>query len=287
MRYYRSRSTQGQTLFVEDDDTLYDLSSADPNLRGFVDIARAAAVTRQDVDLVAERLLTAAEETNRLPTGLATPVHAEEVWAAGVTYEISEQARKDESDLPEIYLRVYQAERPELFFKASAGRTVDPGGAIGIREDSEWNVPEPELGMVLFRGQPLGYTIGNDVSSRSIEGSNPLYLPQAKVYDRCCAFGPCIATPDTVGNPHSLTMSISVRRDDQVIYDETTTTAEMTRTVDELADWLRRHNRLPEVTVLLTGTSLVPPPEFTLAAGDEVTIEIEKIGTLVNEVTVV
>lgn len=140
---------------------------------------------------------------------------------------------------------------------------------------------------MLYRGDAVGYTIGNDVSSRAIEGANPLYLPQAKVYDRACSVGSCVASPATVGDPHDLEMRMSISRDDDAVYDETTSTAEMVRTRDELVDWLSRPNRLPELTVLLTGTSLVPIYSFTLEAGDQVAIELESIGTLVNEVTIV
>jgi 2-dehydro-3-deoxy-D-arabinonate dehydratase len=185
-------------------------------------------------------------------------------------------------DTPDIYVDVYDAERPEIFFKATAERTVGPGEAIGVRGDSDWNVPEPELGVVLYRGDTVGYTVGNDVSSRAIEGANPLYLPQAKVYDRCCALGPCVATD--VSDPHDLELSMTITRDGETVYEGATSTAEMVRTCEELVSYLTRHNTLPEVTVLLTGTSLVPEDEFTLQPGDGVTIDIEDIGTLSNPV---
>jgi 2-dehydro-3-deoxy-D-arabinonate dehydratase len=216
----------------------------------------------------------------------STPVAAGEIWAAGVTYHISEEAREAESDQPDVYQRVYGSERPEIFFKATPSRTVDPGEAIGIRGDSEWDVPEPELGIVLYDGEIVGYTIGNDVSSRSIEGENPLYLPQAKVYDRCCSIGPTMVAAEAV-DPHDLAMGMTIERDGAVVYQDRTSTAEMVRTCEELADYLGRHNTLPDLTVLLTGTSLVPPDEFTLAEGDVVTIDVENIGTLRNGVTVV
>jgi 2-dehydro-3-deoxy-D-arabinonate dehydratase len=184
--------------------------------------------------------------------------------------------------MPDIYVDVYDAERPEIFFKATAERTVGPGEAIGVRGDSDWNVPEPELGVVLYRGDTVGYTVGNDVSSRAIEGANPLYLPQAKVYDRCCALGPCVATD--VSDPHDLELSMTITRDGETVYEGATSTAEMVRTCEELVSYLTRHNTLPEVTVLLTGTSLVPEDEFTLQPGDGVTIDIEDIGTLSNPV---
>ena len=171
--------------------------------------------------------------------------------------------------------------------KSTPHRTSGPFEPIGIREDSPWNVPEPELAFVLFRGEIVGYTVGNDISSRSIEGENPLYLPQAKLYDASCAIGPCVATPDVVGDPQDLDISCSIYRDEVDVFSGTTSTAEMARTCQELADWLLRHNHVPDMTTVLTGTSLVPPPEFTLQEGDVVSITIENIGTLENDVTVV
>ena len=175
------------------------------------------------------------------------------------------------------------SDRPELFLKATPSRTVGPWEDIGVRGDSGWDVPEPELGVVLHRGEIVGYTIGNDVSSRDIEGKNPLYLPQAKVYDRCCSIGPCIATDETVEDPHDLEMSLTIERDGEIMYEDSTSTSEMATTCEELVSYLKQHNVLPETLVLLTGTALVPPESFTLTEGDEVTIDIDRIGRLVNE----
>jgi 2-dehydro-3-deoxy-D-arabinonate dehydratase len=215
----------------------------------------------------------------------ALPVVPDEVWAAGVTYKISEEARAEESTMPEMYMDVYDAERPEIFFKATASRTVGPGEAVGIRADSTWDVPEPELGVVLHEGDIVGYTAGNDVSSRDIEGANPLYLPQAKVYDRCCSLGPCVASPASVEDPHDLEMAVEIERDGETVFEDATSTAEMVRTCEELVSFLTRHNVVPETAVLLTGTSLVPPDEFTLHPGDEVRLDLENVGSLSNPVT--
>lgn len=287
MRYFRRRTSAGHALVADDGDAFYDLSVARPELSGFGDLARVAAVADVGVDALAGRLLADAPRLDGRPSELVTPVRAAEVWAAGVTYHISEAAREAESQLPEMYLQVYEAERPELFFKATPSRTVGPDEAVGIRSDSDWDVPEPELGLVLYRGETVGYTVGNDVSSRDIEGQNPLYLPQAKVYDRCCALGPCVASPDAVGDPTDLGMSMRIRRDGDVVFEDATSTAEMVRDPEALVEWLDRHNRLPDVAVLLTGTSLVPPDGFTLEAGDVVDIDIEHIGTLSNDVVAV
>ncbi len=285
MHYYRHVAADGSRLVASDGGDAYDLTAVKPDLRSFADLARAAAITDADVDGVAGGLL------DRAPTfetsGPARVPEIDEVWAAGVTYEISEQARESESGMPEMYLDVYGAERPEIFFKATPGRTVGPGEAIGVRADSEWNVPEPELGIVLHHGEVVGYTVGNDVSSRDIEGANPLYLPQAKVYDRCCALGPCVASPGTIGDPHDLEMSMTISRDGERVFEGSTSTGEMARSCEELVDYYNRHNAVPERSVLLTGTSIVPPDEFDLQEGDAVSIDIERIGTLENPVVTV
>ena len=215
---------------------------------------------------------------------LLSPLVPKEVWAAGVTYGLSRDERQKESSLPEVYARVFRSERPEVFFKATAERCVGPFDAIGIRGDSNWNVPEAELAFVLYQDEIVGYTIGNDVSSRSIEGENPLYLPQAKIYDRCCAIGPCVVTPAEIPDPHKLTVQCEIIREGNTIFSEQTSTAEMVRTCQELARVVRKHNPLPDGTVVLTGTGLVPPENISLLAGDRVKITIEKIGTLENPV---
>lgn len=284
MRYYRLTTGDDGRLIAVDDDVAYDLTAVKPRLDGFADLAAAANVADAGVDALAADLTADAPRIQFAPEDAALPVVPEEVWAAGVTYEISEEAREAESGMPEMYLDVYGAERPEIFFKATPSRTVGPAESIGVRGDSSWNVPEPELGIVLYDGDIVGYTVGNDVSSRSIEGENPLYLPQAKVYDRCCSLGPCIASPEEVGDPHDLTMSMSIVRDGETLYDDETSTGKMARTCEELVDYWTAHNTVPEVGVLLTGTSLVPEEGFTLQPDDEVSIAIEGIGDLTNPV---
>ena len=285
MRYYQRRQDGRTRLLATTDGEAYDLTSAKSGLDSFRALARAADVTDRTLNQVAQPLLDGSEtipirQIDRKPE---FPLVAEEVWAAGVTYQISEEARSEESGMPEIYVDVYGADRPELFLKSTPGRTVGPGEDIGVRGDSEWNVPEPELGVVLYRGEIVGYTIGNDVSSRSIEGANPLYLPQAKIYDRCCSLGPCIATD--IDDPHDLGMSLSIYRDDAAVFEGRTSTGEMVRTCKELVSYLTRHNAVPELTVLLTGTSIVPNDDFSLRPGDTVVADIEEIGTLRNPVT--
>jgi 2-dehydro-3-deoxy-D-arabinonate dehydratase len=215
------------------------------------------------------------------------PIDSQEVWAAGVTYYRSRTARMAESEVAgggSFYDRVYTAERPELFFKALAHRVAGPDEKVRIRRDSKWNVPEPELALVISpAGKITGYTIGNDMSSRDIEGENPLYLPQAKVYDRSCALGPAIlATGEPL--PSTTVISIEIRRAGAVFFSDSTTLAAMKRHPEELVEYLYRETSFPNGCILLTGTGIVPPDTFTLQSGDEIAITIDGIGTLRNSV---
>jgi 2-dehydro-3-deoxy-D-arabinonate dehydratase len=214
---------------------------------------------------------------------LLPPVRPAEVWAAGVTYERSRDARTLESGRLDVYERVYEAERPELFLKATAARVVGPNAAIGVRGDSAWQVPEPELALVLAAdGAVLGYTIGNDVSSRDIEGENPLYLPQAKIFAGSCALGPVVVTSNEIADPYDLAIGVRIERAGETIFDGATSTARLHTRLDTLTAYLARENWLAPATVLLTGTGVVPPDEFTLAPGDVVEIACPAIGTLRN-----
>lgn len=286
MRYYRFDSGGEPRLLGRDGDELIDLTSANPDLRSLSQLLSAAEASGQSLDEAAEQLIGRADpiEIDQLDHDAALPVVPDEVWAAGVTYEISEQAREDESRLPEVYRDVYHSDRPELFFKATSSRTVGPGESIGVRKDSDWNVPEPELAVILYDGSIVGYTIGNDVSSRAIEGENPLYLPQAKIYERCCSIGPCFVPESMIDDPHDLEISMEIRRENEVVFDGFTSTAQMVRRCDELVSYLKRSNVIPTITVLLTGTSLVPPDAVSLKPDDVVEIQIESIGTLQNPV---
>jgi 2-dehydro-3-deoxy-D-arabinonate dehydratase len=223
-----------------------------------------------------------------LPLGSVTlkaPIDRQEVWAAGVTYLRSRDARMEESSQRDVYDRVYDADRPELFLKATPNRVSGPGEVIAIRGDSGWDVPEPELAILLnARGELVGYTIGNDVSSRSIEGENPLYLPQAKVYSRCAALGPTVVTVDELPDVSNLEIELTIHRAGTVLFRDTTATSQLHRTLSDLVAYLLRHNEYPAGVFLMTGTGIVPPSEFTLQDGDEVTIRIDGIGSLVNPV---
>lgn len=218
---------------------------------------------------------------------LLAPVDGQtEVWAAGVTYERSRTARMAESERSaDIYDRVYDAERPELFFKSAAWRVSGPGVPVSVRADSAINVPEPELAAVLNAfGEIVGYTICNDMSSRSIEGENPLYLPQAKIYLGGCAAGPCIRPAWEVADPYALTMSLTITRGGSVVWNGTASTGGLRRRVPELASYLFREDEFPAGVLLSTGTSLVPDLPFSLRPGDTVAISISSIGELTNPV---
>ncbi|WP_440767108.1 fumarylacetoacetate hydrolase family protein [Natronorubrum sp. DTA7] len=285
MRYQRLSAGGQHRLIAVDDETAYDLTAVKPRLDGFGELAATADIAGLEIDEMASDLTDEAPTVSldSLTDG-TLPLVPQEVWAAGVTYEISEEAREAESGMPEMYLHAYEAERPEIFFKATPSRTVGPGEAVGIRADSAWDVPEPELGIVLYDGSTVGYTIGNDMSSREIEGENPLYLPQAKMYERCCSIGPCVASAAEVGDPHELTMAMEITRDDEILYEGETSIGNMARTCDELVKYWRDHDVVPELGVLLTGTSLVPDDGFTLQPDDEVRITIDEIGELTNPV---
>ena len=294
MRYYQFLCGSKVHVGVEVDvGVVTDLTSITTEADSTLSLLKAAHLGGVGIDDIAERILERGGD-EEVSVGelcssdaLLTPLFAPEIWAFGVTYMDSMRERQSESGSPDVYAQVYNADRPEAFFKSTAERLVSPGKALGIRADSEWDVPEPELAFVLYDGQIVGYTIGNDMSSRSIEGANPLYLPQAKVYDRSCSIGPSFATPDVVGDVQKLDVDLRIERDGETVFEGSANTSLMKRDCNHLADWLQRHNRVPNGTTVCTGTGTIPPPEFTLAEGDVVSISIDEIGTLVNRVVVV
>jgi 2-dehydro-3-deoxy-D-arabinonate dehydratase len=238
------------------------------------------------VDIVSQLLAGSPGMVSAENVTLLAPIDRQEVWAAGVTYRRSQVARMAESQgAATFYDKVYVADRPELFFKATPHRVAGPFEAVRIRRDASWNVPEPELALVLnSRLELVGFTIGNDMSSRDIEGENPLYLPQAKVYDACCGVGPWITLAETMPAPDEIGIELTIERDGQMVFQGTTSVSQMARGFSELIDWLARDNSFPGGVLLLTGTGIVPADGFTLAAGDAVRISIAGIGTLVNPV---
>ncbi|MDO1512776.1 fumarylacetoacetate hydrolase family protein [Maribacter confluentis] len=218
---------------------------------------------------------------------LKAPVKSQEIWASGVTYYNSKLGREEESKESggsSFYARVYEADRPELFFKATAHRTVGNGGTVRIRKDSTWNVPEPELSLVITStGKIIGYTIGNDMSSRSIEGENPLYLPQAKTYDGCAALGPCVLLSyDPL--PKNTQIGLIIKRAGTIAFKKEIGIDQIKRELGDIVAYLYRECSFPNGSILMTGTGIIPPTEFTLAIGDEVIISIDGIGSLVNTV---
>ena len=282
-----------------------DQDGGTPRLAAVTDDERAYALEERDLLALVRRAekegISPAEAARRQIGGarpvaedwrtlnLLVPVEAPEVWASGVTYERSKEARNEESQgasgQETVYDKVYQAERPEIFFKSTAARTVGPNRPVCIRSDSSWQVPEPELGLVLDRnGRILGYTVGNDMSCRDIEGENPLYLPQAKIWRRSCAIGPAVRLAETVANPYDLTIELRIYRGGELAVQGSASTGQLKRKLDELVSYLARDNELYDGTVLLTGTCIVPPGRFTLQPGDRIEIEITGIGTLVNPV---
>lgn len=228
---------------------------------------------------------TVARET--LLRDIEAPIQNQEVWASGVTYLRSKVGRQEESKNSggsDFYARVYEAERPELFFKATPSRVVGPGGKVRIRRDSTWDVPEPELTLVITsKGNIIGYTIGNDMSSRSIEGENPLYLPQAKTYDGSAALGPCIYVTKDPLPPNTL-IQLDIDRNNKKVFEGSIAIDQIKRTFKELAGFLFRETSFPNGCFLMTGTGIVPGNDFTLQPGDKVTINIGPIGTLINTV---
>ncbi|HMG01850.1 MAG TPA: fumarylacetoacetate hydrolase family protein [Edaphobacter sp.] len=273
MKLYRTRSgfyAENGDSYFSVEATSWDELIASPNVYERVEAALAG---RSIPSLDQEQILA--------------PANNQEVWAAGVTYFRSRDARIEESKDAgggTFYDRVYNAERPELFFKATGRRVVGPGQPVRIRTDAKWSVPEPELTLLISStGSITGYTIGNDMSSRDIEGENPLYLPQAKVYDGSCALGPAILlSPDPL--PRTTAIEIEVLRNNSVAFSGTTTLAELKRDPKLLAEYLFRDNTFPDGVFLMTGTGIVPADDFTLASGDIIRITIEGIGTLENPV---
>ncbi|HAA69487.1 MAG: 2-hydroxyhepta-2,4-diene-1,7-dioate isomerase [Planctomycetaceae bacterium] len=282
MKLARFKDGQGDVAVgIIRDDQLFPLDTSNSQYRQLSDILEA------DDPAAAVAALPAAETGIPLEqVVLLPPIDNQEVWAAGVTYKRSQTARMEESETSaDCYDRVYQSARPEIFLKATPNRVSGPGEPVRIRADSKWDVPEPELALVMnSRLELVGFTIGNDVSSRDIEGENPLYLPQAKVYNQCCGLGPYIVLASSVADPSALEISLSIERDGNSAFQGETSISEMARSFDDLLGWLGRENSFPNGAFLLTGTGIVPDSDFTLQDGDLVHISISGIGTLSNPV---
>lgn len=266
-------------------DTIFDLTSVPDRGLTTLDAALALSVSELQARLTEIPANSLQTYGRGHEADLLKPIESQEVWAAGVTYQISRDARIEESQRKDVYQWVYGADRPELFFKATGERTAGPNEPIWIRADSTWDAPEPELALVLNnRLEIVGYTIGNDVSSRSIEGENPLYLPQAKVYYGCCALGPAITPAWVLPSDTDFEIEMCIRRGSETVYEGRTSTKSMVRSFEHLIEYLGRDNLFPHGAILLTGTSLVPTSDFTLEGGEEVKITIDHIGILCNPV---
>ena len=302
MKYFRLIDSYGNlSIAVETGENLLeDITSVEDDIDDISTLIKTSSISGVPIDNLSREILESGEadtmdlnellESSRSGSGdlrLDRPFDPPEVWAAGVTYKNSEMERRRESDTPDIYSNVYNADRPEVFLKSTSSRCMGPFDDVGIRPDSTWDVPEPELAFVIYKGDIVGYTAGNDMSSRSIEGENPLYLPQAKFYDQSCSIGPCFVTPETIKNPQDLNVSCSVIREKKEVFTAQTSTKEMARTCKEISEWLQKSNQVPDLTTVLTGTSIVPPPEFTLQDGDIVIVMVEGIGILENTVITV
>jgi len=278
---FRTSGLETRVGMVIDDSTLLDLTPAGLDcLQPVLESSNPLS----DLNALADSKLP------RIPMTRATlcaPVDRHEVWAAGVTYLKSKKARMDESEFSaNAYDRVYDAERPEIFFKSIADKVVGPEDWVGIRRDSKWNVPEPELALVFnSKGRVVGYTIGNDMSSRDIEGENLLYLPQAKTYERSCALGPWILIGADEHQAREWRISLAIQRNQQSVFQGEISVNQLKRSFDELANALFRCQDFPHGAVLLTGTGIVPDDTFTLQSNDVISIEINGIGLLINTVT--
>lgn len=286
----------GPRTGVEIDGVVHDVTDTFPAVSGWLQasVGRVAQAVEELVDAAKTAPLQVASATLDQTPGLdhphwLPPVDRQDVWAAGVTYERSRAARQEEAvDGGDVYARVYTAARPEIFFKAQAPWVVSPHDAVGIRRDATWNVPEAELALVINPAlEIVGYTVGNDMSSRDIEGENPLYLPQAKIYNRSCALGPRIVLQPITETWPQLAIHIRIEREGTEVFAGSSHTRLIRRSPRELVECLGRCLAFPYGAVLLTGTGIVPPESFTLAAGDRITIVIDGAGELSNGVTVV
>lgn len=283
---YLNDQKQKQLAVVSNDNKVFDLPFLD-----FMSLVNFAREKDQSVLQVATALIEKASDEKVLENlTLTTPIDAPEVWASGVTYEKSREARNYEAtqgklDSDTFYDKVYDAVRPEIFFKSTSARTVGPNDPVYLRSDSNWQIPEPELGLVIDKtGEVLGYIVGNDMSCRDIEGENPLYLPQAKIWKNSCSIGPAILLKEAVEDPYDLKIICRIFRDNEKVFEGEAQARQLKRSLEELVHYLILDNDIPDGTVLLTGTCIVPPNEFTLNDQDLIEIEIPRIGVLSNPV---
>lgn len=292
IRFINNDNSVSIGVINERENVITDLTDIDHSLTDVITLFNQAKKESLTTSKYIEKLLAETKQKRMYhynEVKLLTPVHAPEVWACGVTYQDSRRARNAESKMRDLketfYDKVYSADRPELFLKSTERRTKATNEPLMLRGDSNWIVPEPELSLVVTSNKELvGFTIGNDLSSRDIEGENPLYLPQAKIWNASCSIGPAILLADSVINPYNIEIICRITRNEKVVFYGTANTKQLNRTFEELMEYLFRYNTVYDGTVLMTGTCIVPPDEFTLQDGDIVEIEIPSIGTLVNPI---
>ncbi|MCH2673599.1 MAG: fumarylacetoacetate hydrolase family protein [Dehalococcoidia bacterium] len=274
-----------EKVVVDDGEKISDITKLRPSIKSSLDLIKVALSNDITVSEYIRKTITKNKE-NLSKSELINariPIDSPETWAFGVTYEDSMKERQAESDTPDVYGKVYVADRPEAFFKSTLARLKGPNDKVGIRLDSTWDVPEPELTFIIYQGKIIGFTVGNDMSSRSIEGANPLYIPQAKIFNNSASIGPCWVPIELI-DYNNLKVEMIITRISEKVFSGSGSTSLMKRKCDELNDWLHRSNDIPDGTTVMTGTGTIPPEDFTLQEGDEISITIENIGTLVNKV---
>jgi 2-dehydro-3-deoxy-D-arabinonate dehydratase len=288
MRYVRVDTDDGAHLLATDEEETYDLTAdSDGQLRTIADLAAQIENDSESLDDATMTVRDSPAGDFDLPAETLLAIDNGEIWAADSTYEHSTTSRKERSSVPAAYDSLLDADRPELLLKATPQRAVGYGGDVGIRTDSDRNAAEATLAAVACQGSIVGYTVGLGVRSRSIEAENPLYVQQACTYDRCCALGPAIVSTDDVDDPTGLDVSMTVHSNGARVFESTGTTAKLRRTPAELMTALGSHQNLPDPTVLFTGGAVVPSADFTLTAGDQITVQIDSLGALQVTVTTV
>lgn len=274
-----------EKVVVDDGEKISDITKLRPSIKSSLDLIKVALSNDLTVsEYIRKTIIKNKENLSKADLiNARIPIDSPETWAFGVTYEDSMKERQAESDTPDVYGKVYVADRPEAFFKSTLARLKGPNDKVGIRFDSTWDVPEPELAFIVFQGKIIGFTIGNDMSSRSIEGANPLYIPQAKIFNNSASVGPCWVPIELI-DYNNLKVEMIITRISEKVFSGSGSTSLMKRKCDELNEWLHRSNDIPDGTTVMTGTGTIPPEDFTLQEGDEISITIENIGTLVNKV---
>lgn len=276
----------GENVIVQSNNKVKNITKLRPSIRTSIDLIKVALSNDLSVSEYLKKTMNTKEGNSPNPSIILNPrlpIDSPETWAFGVTYEDSMKERQAESDTPDVYGKVYIANRPEAFFKSTLARLKGPNDKVGIRKDSTWDVPEPELTFIVFHGQIVGFTVGNDMSSRSIEGENPLYIPQAKIFNNSAAIGPCWV-PVELLDYNNLNVEMIIKRNSKEVFSGSGNTNLMKRKCEELNEWLNTSNDIPDGTTVMTGTGTIPPEDFTLQSGDEISISIENIGTLTNTV---